>query len=105
MVALPTTHKSYDASQLLQCILLWRDLVSWLHLEDSAEALGREEEPGWRHGQRGKVPLQWDSILVAVLGRTWRVDATCGDPKSLDKVGERFVTGALHFVTTKRKIT
>ena len=103
MVPLPSTHKSFYASQLLPSILLWRDLVSWIHLKETAEALGREEDRGWRHGKRGKVPLQWDKILFEILGRTWRVDATCGSPKRLLEVGEHFVTEALKFCSKKYK--
>ena len=103
MVPLPSTHKSFYASQLLPSVLLWRDLVSWIHLKETAEALGREEDRGWRHGERGKVPLQWDKILFEILGRTWRVSATVGSPKSLAKVGERFVYDALKFCSKKHK--
>ena len=47
--------------------------------------------------------MQWDKILFETLGRTWRVDATCGSPKRLLEVGEHFVTEAPKFCTKKYK--
>ena len=69
-VALPSSHRCCLISQLLPSIVDWRDTLFWVHLKETADALGLNNISGWRHPRRGRRSTCWGMIILSCYGVT-----------------------------------